>query len=182
MNTSSFSRLLLLLCCGFTLLLSSDISASAQGLAEPWPGAHSSEEFAGGEIRDVFCDLVGLLEGELGALVFMAAGVAAILGAAFGNLRQSTSAVAVGVGLFTISAGVGVFFGDFDCGARAGGGGQTQRTRLESEQQPGSQASSGLELPFLGLKTTAQDVESEEAEAETKEQFDDKVTDIADTF
>lgn len=183
MKKRSILRVLLLICCGLSLLLCHNISASAQSLAEPWAGAYSSEEFAGGEIRGVFCDLVGLLEGELGALIFMAAGVAAILGAAFGNLRQGTSAVVVGVGLFTISAGVGVFFGDFNCSARAGSQGQTQRTRLESEQQlPGSHASSGLELPFLGLKTTAQDGETEGAEADTEEQFNDKVSDIADTF
>ncbi len=84
--------------------------------AEPWTGAHSTGPFAGGEIRQAYCDIVSLVEGNLGALLATAAAVMAVASAAFGNIRQGAILGATAIGAATISAGVSLGFGDL-CGA-----------------------------------------------------------------
>ena len=66
------------------VLLSADL-ALAQEAAAPWDYAYNAEPFAGGVIREIFCDIVGLMDGPLGALVLTSAGVLAVGQAAFGR-------------------------------------------------------------------------------------------------
>ena len=95
-------------------------TALAQQATEPWQGAYTSPAFAGGAIRSVFCDLVGLIEGNFGALLVASAAVLAVASAAFGDFKHGTTAIMVAVGAFTISAGVSLYFGDMGCNTQAG--------------------------------------------------------------
>ena len=99
-------------------------SAFATQAAEPWPGAYTSEAFADGAIREVFCDILGLVEGQFGALLASAAGVTAIAYAAFGQRGHASSAIITAVGAASIAAGISLYFGDFGCS----GGEQVART------------------------------------------------------
>jgi hypothetical protein len=99
--------------------------AYAQNAKEPWQGAYTEGEFAGGEIRKAYCDMVELTESTFGGLLFAAAGVMAIAFAAFGMSHHSHTAVVVGVGAFTIGSVVSLYFGNL-CGG--GGGSATART------------------------------------------------------
>lgn len=112
----------------FTLIISLPCISSAQNAKEPWTGAYNEEQFAGGEIRKAYCDLVGIVEGNFGGLLFAAAGIMALAFAAFGITHHTHTAVFTAVGAFTISAGVSLYFGDFGC-AEQGGGGGNQTTR-----------------------------------------------------
>lgn len=97
------------------LLLPETVLAQA---TEPWEGAYTNKAFAGGEIREVYCDLVGLMEGSLGALLASAAAVLALASAAFGDARHGTTLIVCAIGTATISVGVSLYFGDFGCGAQ----------------------------------------------------------------
>ncbi len=104
----------------FCLLLSlSYLSlAEAQG-EEPWEGAYTSEPFAGGAIREVYCDLTELVEGNFGGLLFTVAGVVAFAMSVFGEGRQAKNIFVVAVGAATISALISLYFGDLGCATRS---------------------------------------------------------------
>ena len=87
-------------------------TAHAQMPEEPWEGAYTADPFAGGVIRQAYCDISGLVEGSLGALFATAAAVMAIASAAFGNLRQGAILLATAVGAATITTSVSLGFGD----------------------------------------------------------------------
>jgi len=84
---------------------------------EPWQGAYTTEAFAGGAIRDVYCDLVGLTEGTFGGLLFTVAGLVAIAMGVFGEGGQSKNILVVAIGAVAISTAVSLYFGDMGCGS-----------------------------------------------------------------
>ena len=87
--------------------------AFAQSSArEPFEGAYTSGEFAGGAVRDVYCALVNEVESSFGALVMIAAGLMAFAFATFGDGRRAYTTVAVGIVGATISTGISLYFGD----------------------------------------------------------------------
>jgi hypothetical protein len=135
------------------ILLSSFLNSdlvSAQSAKEPWQGAYTENEFAGGEIRKVYCDLVNLVEGAFGGLLLAAAGLMAFGFAAFGVSRHGYTAVTVGVSAFAISAAVSLYFGDLGCSNGAGGG---QVARTKSSKEHSSNYDTLLEK-HLGTGTT----------------------------
>lgn len=110
-------------CSKGTVLLLIVLLASANpayAAEAPWESAYNAEPFAGGVIRDVFCDLVGLIQGSFGALLLSTAALMAIGGAAFGDFTSAKTAIVVGVSSATIAAGVSLYFGDFGCGLQGG--------------------------------------------------------------
>jgi hypothetical protein len=114
------------LCISILIFASSYVSA--QDAHEPWEGAYTEGPFAGGEIREAYCDMVQLTETTFGGLLFAAAGTLALGFAAFGQMRQSYTAVAGGIGAFAISAAVSLYFGDLGCGESGAAGGAQART------------------------------------------------------
>ena len=104
----------------------------------PWESAWTAESFGGeggghGPIREVFCDIAGLMEGSLGGLLASAAVVLAVGGAAFGDFTNAKSAMVVGIGGATILAGVSLYFGDMGCG----GGNNAQIERANHNETTG---------------------------------------------
>jgi hypothetical protein len=100
-------------------ILGSASTAFAAATA-PWESAYSAPAFAGGAIREVFCDIVGMVQGSFGALLLSTAALMAVAGAAFGDMTSAKSGLVVGVGAATIAAGVSLYFGDLGCGLDGG--------------------------------------------------------------
>lgn len=73
--------------------------------------AYNAPQFAGGEIRQVFCDLLSLVEGEFGGLLLTAAGFLALSHAAFGDTKHATAVIPVAIGCFAAAGVVSIFFG-----------------------------------------------------------------------
>lgn len=96
------------------LIICSSSYVFADGV-EPWEGAYTSGEFAGGVIRDVYCDMIGLLEGTMGGLLFSVAGLVAIAMGVFGEGGQSKNILVVAIGALTTSVAVSLHFGDLGC-------------------------------------------------------------------
>lgn len=71
--------------------------------------------------------ICGHIQGNLGALLMSAAGVGAVVSGAMGNFRASFALIIVGVGAFTTSSIMSLFFPDAAaiCEGGAGGGGGT---------------------------------------------------------
>lgn len=92
----------------FNLLFSSIVFAQAK---EPWEGAYTSPEFAGGAIRDLYCDLVGEVEGSFGALQFIVGGMMAFGYAVFGDTKKTYAIIAAGIVGATMSTGISLYFG-----------------------------------------------------------------------
>lgn len=101
----------------FSIILFAASNVLADG-EEPWEGAYTSGPFAGGVIRDVYCDMVGLLEGTMGGLLFAVAGLVAIAMGVFGEGGQSKNILVVAIGALTTSVLVSLYFGDL-CGGGA---------------------------------------------------------------
>ena len=89
--------------------------AQAQGPAGWWQGV-DTEEFAGGEIREAYCDIIDLMEGNFGGMLMAIAGILAFATAAFGDLKHGITALIVGVSSFAIAAMTSLYFGEL-CGA-----------------------------------------------------------------
>lgn len=107
LNKYKFFILVLILCSASHVL--------ADGV-EPWEGAYTSGEFAGGVIRDVYCDMVGLLQGTMGGLLFAVSGLVAITMGVFGEGGQTKNILVVAIGALTSSVAVSLYFGDLGCG------------------------------------------------------------------
>lgn len=123
----------------FILVLANFSSGNAeaqQKIAEtPWEDSYSASAFADGVIRESFCDLVSLVEGTFGGLLFAAAGLMAFGFAAFGDSKHGSTAAIVAGAAFSMSAGVSLYFGDLGCGAGAGSGsGATERSKITFEE------------------------------------------------
>lgn len=112
----------------FNLFFTSLVFAQAK---EPWKGAYTSPEFAGGAIRNLYCDLVGEVEGSFGALQFIVGGMMAFGYAVFGDTKKTYAIVAAGVVGATMSTGVSLYFGQM-CGGATGQGQKTFSTAQES--------------------------------------------------
>ncbi len=127
---------------------------------EPWKGAYTTEQFADGAIRKVYCDLVGYVGGSFGGLLFSVAGLVAIAMGVFGEGRQSKNVLVVGIGAFSISAAVSLYFGDLGCGT----GGQTGRTAKSEESVTAKEFS----LPYFSESKgdAPKSAEVEEGDAE----------------
>lgn len=129
------------------LLIACASRALGADFTEPWPGAHTAPAFAGGELRDAYCDMQSLIEGSWGGLVAAAAAVMAVAAAAFGNLRHTTSLIVTAIGAFTISTGVSVYFGDM-CSSNGG----TNKTMLTAER---AEPAKGATQFVTGFETSA---------------------------
>ena len=96
--------------------------------------AFSSAEWAIGE-------LCSHMEGNLGALLMSAAGVGAVISAALGNFRASYSLIIVGIGGFSVSAMLSLYFPDAattcDNGSQAGTAAQQGGAQQGGAQQGG---------------------------------------------
>lgn len=96
-----------------------------------WWNGTDTEPFAGGVIRDAYCDIISLMEENLGGLFMAAAGILAFGAAAFGDLKHGLTAIATGISAFALSAMVSLYFGQL-CGG-GGGGGQNGRTAKSTQ-------------------------------------------------
>lgn len=67
--------------------------------------------------------ICGHIQGNLGALLMSAAGVGAVVSGAMGNFRASFALIIVGVGAFTTSSIMSLFFPDAAAICEGGGGG-----------------------------------------------------------
>ncbi|HMO17836.1 MAG TPA: hypothetical protein PKA63_06925 [Oligoflexia bacterium] len=114
----------------------SDVMADGSSAKSPWEDSYSAEAFADGAIRDVYCDLVGLVEGTFGGLLFAAAGILAFGFAAFGDSKHGSSAAIVAGAAFTLGAGVSLYFGDLGCGGGGGNAGARQRSKFADIGDP----------------------------------------------
>jgi len=155
-------------CLVFSMTLITPSQAAEEG-AEPWAGAYTSEAFAGGAIRSVYCDLVGLVEGSFGGLLFSVAGLVAIAMGVFGEGGQSKNIFIVAIGALTISTAVSLYFGDLGCG-NGSAKGNTAKTLQTEEQATKQFATKAFSLPsFSDSEQDAPveaDAETEESEAE----------------
>lgn len=116
-------------------------------LAVPSLAFAATGKFAGGVFVEAMCDIFGLVEGDMGALLAAAGGLIAICGAAFGSLKGTPSFVVTAIGAFTLSAGVSYGFGNFDCGGGTPGG-RTVMDREFSDTAPVAEVS---KLPVMGF-------------------------------
>ncbi len=90
------------------LLISCALPAVAQTYGEPGPGLG----VAAGDFRIAeFTErMFSLIEGNLGAMIMVVAGLAAIVSAAFGAFRAAVSLLVVAVGAFILRSLVEIFF------------------------------------------------------------------------
>lgn len=104
------------------------VTSPAHAATAPWESAYSAPSFGSGAgggagpIRQVYCDLVGLMQGSFGGLLLSAAALMAIAGAMMGDFSGGKAAIMVGVCSFTIAAGISLYFGDLGCGLDGGNG------------------------------------------------------------
>ena len=84
-----------------------------------WQGV-DTEEFADGEIRDAYCDIIDLMEGNLGGMLMSIAGILAFATAALGDFKHGITAIVVGISSFAIAALTSLYFGEL-CGGDNGG-------------------------------------------------------------
>lgn len=87
---------------------------------EIWKGAYTAKPFAGGALRNLYCDLVGEVEGSFGALVFITGGFVAFGMAVFGNAKRTYSIIIAGIVGATMSSGISLYFGKM-CNLDSGG-------------------------------------------------------------
>ena len=143
--------------------------AAASGallLAAPSLAFAATGQFAGGVFVEAMCDIFGLVEGDMGALLAATGGLIAICGAAFGSLRGAPSFIVTAIGAFSLSAGVSYGFGSFDCGTGGAPGG-----RQISEAAPLARVST---LPPIGSSEEAEaPIPSEEALVSEEEASND---------
>ena len=99
-----------------------DILAPQQVLAENagWWNGNDPGAFKDGLIRNVYCDLLGLIEGNFGGLLTASAGVYAFAMAGIGNVKHSLAALTVALASFSMSAGISVNFGEMCQGGNNG--------------------------------------------------------------
>lgn len=150
--------------------------------------AFASAEFA---IKEI----CGHMMGNLGALLMTAAGVGAVVSAAFGNFKASYGLIITGVGAFTISSLLGLFFEDAGalCAGAGGGGNEGARIRTVEADGTAAEQRSGLD-PVSRAKlavaaggqadmSSSAELPQGDAEAASPEEgFDNAVAEIADTF
>lgn len=72
-------------------------------------------EFDTTEINAAICDIFDLMEGGLGALLSVAAGVGALFAMAFGAYKAGYGLIVVAAAGFVVRSFVAIFFGTFEC-------------------------------------------------------------------
>ncbi len=159
--------------CALGLLAAAVLVAPLSALAQSTGG-----KFAGGVFVDALCDIFDLMQGDLGGLLAAAAGFVAILGGAFGSLRGAPAFIVVAGGAFTISSGVSLYFGTFQCTAPTAGitapaarvsapfepgipvtGDETARVHGSADENAGT-AKSGSPEEQAALEEDSEDTES----------------------
>lgn len=118
-------------CLACSLLLPGEALAQNDGY---WNGTET-DAFAGGAIREVYCDILDLMEGNLGGLLMSAAGILAFGAAAFGDLKHGITAVVTGVSAFSLAALMTLYFGQL-----CGGGGNANDGNFIGDVNPGPAA------------------------------------------
>ena len=99
-----------------------DLSTANEALAQGNPGywnGNETEPFAGGVIREAYCDVIGYVEGEFGGLLMVIAGILAFGAAAFGDFKHGVTMIVTAIGAYTVSALVSLYFGQLCGGAAA---------------------------------------------------------------
>lgn len=98
-------------------LVMTGITTMALGLVDDATaqiGYGSEIHYNATRINDAVNAIMTYLEGSFGALIMAAAGVGAIMSAAFGQYRASLSLLVVAVGSFILRSLIGTFFNDME--------------------------------------------------------------------
>jgi type IV secretory pathway VirB2 component (pilin) len=88
------------------------------------------EVFALASVEFAIRELCQHMEGNLGGLLMVTAGVGGMISAAFGNMKALYSCVITGIGAFTVSSMLSLYFPKA-YGICSGSGGNTARTKIE---------------------------------------------------
>jgi len=131
----------------FLLDLSTANEALAQGNPGYWNG-NETEAFAGGVIRDAYCDVIGYVEGEFGGLLMVIAGILALGAAAFGDFKHGVTMLVTAIGAYTVSALVSLYFGQL-CG-EAGATNRTANLNRPANLEAAFAIGAGREADFTG--------------------------------
>jgi len=85
-------------------------------------------------VRFAIEELCQHIEGNLGGLLMVTAGVGGMISAAFGNMKALYSCIITGIGAFTASALLSLYFPEAYgiCSGNGGGGGQGNRAAAKS--------------------------------------------------
>ncbi len=76
------------------------------------------------------------IEGNLGGLLMVTAGVGGMISAAFGNMKSLYTCIITGIGAFTASSMLSLYFPEAAgiCSGKGGGAGQGGRTKFEQTE------------------------------------------------
>lgn len=96
----------LLLVLGIVILVAGAADVSLASGAEPGKGVKGGDD----RIANVTARIFQLIEGNLGALIMVTAGLAAIVSAALGAYRAAVGLLVVAVGAFILRSLVDIFF------------------------------------------------------------------------
>jgi len=89
------------------LAISLSLDATAQGT-----GGNTSTKYNDAKVANAVNAIMTYLEGSFGALVMAAAGIGAIMSAAFGQYKAALSLMMVAVGAFILRSLMSTFFND----------------------------------------------------------------------
>ena len=98
---------------GLLVILATADPAFAQSAG--WWSGETPEPFAGGVLQRAYCDMVYYIEGNLGGVVTIVAGLFALVSAAFGDLKHGSTLVITGICCVCVTSAVSFYFGTFDC-------------------------------------------------------------------
>lgn len=142
---SNNKKLTLIKACFLLLFLSFfntyAFAQDASSAKEPWQGAYTSSAFAGGVIRNLYCDLAQEVEVSFGGMLFIVGGFVAFSFAVFGNAKRSYSIIMAGIAAATITGGISLSFGRMCNFDSSGAGAKSLNKNFESVQ-----VDQGLEL------------------------------------
>lgn len=156
--------LFIISCFVLSSFLASSAFAAEEG-QEPWQGAYTSAPFGGGELREAYCDLVSMVEGSFGGLLFSVAGLVAVAMAVFGEGGQTKNVFVVSIGALTISTMVSLYFGDMGCGNGSSTGATNKSAAIEAPTEQ-----KAFKLPLLSNSDDRENtIPQEEAETEESE-------------
>lgn len=86
-------------------------------------------------VRFAIKELCQHIEGNLGGLLMVTAGVGGMISAAFGNMKSLYTCIITGIGAFTASSMLSLYFPEaYGICSGQGGGGQGARTKIEQTQ------------------------------------------------
>ena len=122
-----------------------DNAGATNGNGGWWQGV-DTEPFANGEIRDAYCDIIDLMEGNFGGMLMTIAGILAFATAAFGDLKHAITAVVVGISSFAIAAMTSLYFGQL-----CGGDGEINGFNNNLDQNPNVAAATARALSLIHI-------------------------------